>query len=485
MARSSVSRSVLYTGGVRLLPNGTYQVRVTSGKTGDLREGYGAYETEELAQAVLEETLQGLNDPDRLTPGPGLTFHDYFEREVSPHRHRNDQWLWAAHLQEWAQGVLLHKMTPEMCLDFRDALVKKKTFSRRGKFHKNAADKFISESTGKHVVNLARVTYQHAIDRRVLPGPNPWTDIKVNKKIRELILGRAAVAKTTTDRDYVFPPEEQARLLACKDIPDVHHFRIAVAMGSGLRLSELHHLHLQDLHLDGPAPYIHVQHAGHVWHVQDDGSQSVEWLGTKSNEPREVRLFGVALAALREWLPRLPAYCACNTLGLVFPCKTGEIRQAKPYGFQTFCTKAGVKPRRWHSLRHTYGTALIAGWWGPPAALEDVQAQLGHSEPDTTLRYARIAQRLNAKLFNATTATEFVALIRSANSVPGHGFGHNLERDTRFELATPSLGRKDSEAFRMLFSRVVPSLCPDEQSALRVLRAFFAGFDDPDRSETG
>ena len=46
---------------------------------------------------------------------------------------------------------------------------------------------------------------------------------------------------------------------------------------------------------------------------------------------------------------------------------------------------------RWHDLRHTCASSLIAGWWGRRWSLEEVKGLLGHSSVKITERYAHLA----------------------------------------------------------------------------------------------
>jgi len=46
---------------------------------------------------------------------------------------------------------------------------------------------------------------------------------------------------------------------------------------------------------------------------------------------------------------------------------------------------------RWHDLRHTCASSLVAAWWGPAWRLELVREVLGHSSITVTERYAHLA----------------------------------------------------------------------------------------------
>jgi integrase len=54
---------------------------------------------------------------------------------------------------------------------------------------------------------------------------------------------------------------------------------------------------------------------------------------------------------------------------------------------------AGITRRvRFHDLRHTCASSLVAGWWGRAWRLEEVKAILGHGSVTMTERYAHLAQ---------------------------------------------------------------------------------------------
>ncbi len=100
---------------------------------------------------------------------------------------------------------------------------------------------------------------------------------------------------------------------------------------------------------------------------------------TKSKKERYVYLTPDVRAAL-ESLPRRAAE--------VFTQKSG-----KPHTYGTLkhrlrsaLERAGLEPRRWHDLRHSYGTTLAEA--GIPLA--KVQKLLGHSTITTTMRYVHV-----------------------------------------------------------------------------------------------
>ncbi len=59
--------------------------------------------------------------------------------------------------------------------------------------------------------------------------------------------------------------------------------------------------------------------------------------------------------------------------------------------FDTVLSLAGItRSVRWHDLRHTCGSSLVAGFWGPPQPLIVVRDMLGHSSVSVTEIYAHL-----------------------------------------------------------------------------------------------
>jgi integrase len=256
--------------------------------------------------------------------------------------------------------------------------------------HKNRT-RPIAAGTVTNTLNLIRRAFQDAIDDGVIEGPNPFQSLRVRKS-------RHA---TTREKWTVLTLDEQQRaILVLGDLPE--RLLVQFAMGSGLRQSEQWSLRLADVHLDGPTPYVLVRFGGVLakpsrlqpFAEKLDGAW---FLPTKGGRPRKVPLFGIALAALRQWLVQLKKYAPKNPHRLVFPRADGAPRR-KGRAFRAFSRISATAGRsvRWHDLRHTCASALVGGWWGPPWSLEEVRVFLGHASITQTERYAHFApDRLN------------------------------------------------------------------------------------------
>jgi hypothetical protein len=157
---------------------------------------------------------------------------------------------------------------------------------------------------------------------------------------------------------------------------------IAFAIGTGMREGEIYNLHLRDLKPDKV--------------IVRFGSKGK---ATKGGRIRRVPLFGISADAIAQWLPLLAQQP--NPEGLVWPTKRGGRRERgkAPRGWRGYLLAAGIiaehrhdgRPVRFHDLRHTCGSSLVAGWWGRRWTLEEVKELLGHRSIITTQRYAHLA----------------------------------------------------------------------------------------------
>ncbi len=115
--------------------------------------------------------------------------------------------------------------------------------------------------------------------------------------------------------------------------------------------------------------------------------------------------------------------------------------------------KHGVRPLKLHTARHTFASlALHAG-----RSIRWVAEQLGHANPELTLRvYAHAlpvteqdlafadfgAPEGGAKRLYPAPGSEARGVDDDAPDTSGRGRSRNLERETGFEPATLSLGRR-------------------------------------------
>jgi integrase len=177
---------------------------------------------------------------------------------------------------------------------------------------------------------------------------------------------------------------------------------VRVAAYAGLRLGELLALRWRD-----------VDFAGHALTISRAMSSGIEST-TKSGRVRRVPLPDQTAAAL-DRLSKREDYTApgervfCNVLGRTLDGSALRRR------FKRARDEAGLRPLRFHDLRHTYGSLLVAGG----VDLVTIQAAMGHSALSMTGRYlhARPASEQAAvftQIFH--TATEELASTPASSS---------------------------------------------------------------------
>lgn len=229
--------------------------------------------------------------------------------------------------------------------------------------HRNG--KRLGRQTLQNVLNLVRKAFDEAVDDLALPG-NPFTGLRLPK----------AEGRTHDPWTYL-TLDEQTRLLGAANTFTSERSAVQFALYTGLRQAEQWSLRWEDVSTS--AVMVRYGEAG---------------LPTKSGRVRRVPLltearFALDLIKRRKGQP------------LVFPNRLGNRRfRGPPPWWEGLRLRAGLadpkkrhdgRPVRWHDLRHTCASSLIAGWWGRKWALHEVQALLGHRSITTTERYAHLA----------------------------------------------------------------------------------------------
>ncbi len=192
-----------------------------------------------------------------------------------------------------------------------------------------------------------------------------------------------SVPRTTrTDEPWTWLRADEIAALLAPPLSPERRAVFTVAIWTGLRAGELWGLRWADVRLDGDAPELLVRHS---------------YRGpTKGGKPRRVPLLRQAREALSAWRTVAPGIGAA----LVFPADTrtadglaGCHAEGYDAGLSTALRHAGiVRPGvHFHSLRHTCGSHLVQGTWGPAMRLEDVRQWLGHASITTTERYAHLS----------------------------------------------------------------------------------------------
>jgi integrase len=192
-------------------------------------------------------------------------------------------------------------------------------------------------------------------------------------------------------------PAERGELERFEDRRDAEAVRVAAY--AGLRLGELLALRWRDIDWAGSALTI-------------SRSLSAGFEGaTKTGHVRRVPLADQAAAALERLSQRADfvspdEYVFCNALGR--PLDGSALRRR----YKRARDAAGLRPLRWHDLRHTFGSLLVAAG----VDLVSVKDALGHSQLTTTSRYlhARPATERAAAFTAAFAPTDPMAEDRDA-----------------------------------------------------------------------
>jgi integrase len=232
---------------------------------------------------------------------------------------------------------------------------------------------------------LAANPAQHA-DRRREPDAATLA-FYPSEQVETLAQALSAGAHRDPSRPAVSEDEAAAR--ARDDAQDAELVRLAAY--AGLRRGELVALRWRD-----------VDFAGEKLIVRRALSGETEVRSTKSRRAREVPLPGQAATALqrlrrRNEFPGPDDYVFANRLGRRLDPSALRRR------YERARDAAGLEPLRFHDLRHTYGSLLVAGGIDLPS----VKAAMGHVRISTTERYlhARPAGELADRFTRALTGS--------------------------------------------------------------------------------
>jgi integrase len=174
---------------------------------------------------------------------------------------------------------------------------------------------------------------------------------------------------------------------------------LAAAAYAGLRLGELRALRWRDV--DFSKRLIHVRRS----YVQRGESTP------KSGRVRSVPMIDQVARPLdelsrREWFTGDEDLVFCNDVGDHF--EDSALRRR----FYAARARAGLKPIRFHDLRHTFGTLAVQVF-----PLSDVKAYMGHADIATTMIYVHhlpqhdAAERLSRALAKATESAPAAAAV--------------------------------------------------------------------------
>jgi integrase len=236
-------------------------------------------------------------------------------------------------------------------------------------------------STRTKALVILHGVFQRARKVYKLPA-NPVTDVEKPPQTR------------SGDID-VFSPEEVWALVRAADSEQDGAIFLTAAF-TGLRQGELIALHWRDVDFTGSLVRVRASYAG--------GALTTP----KSGKVRSVPLAPDVAEALAK-LSQRERFTAEDDL--VFPGEAGAFLDGSALRrrYKAALKQAQLRSLRFHDLRHTFGTRMIA-----KADIRRVQEWMGHADIQTTMRYLHYAPReedaqLVAEAFRIEPATERLA----------------------------------------------------------------------------
>ena len=364
------------TGSITKLPSGRFRAQK---RIGGKLKSCGTFDSRAEAEMALKAPPAKRQAIDLISFGA-----DYLDRRADDVRDIvNDRSRWRLYIEGDAIGsTVLTELTRR---DVRQWLHRLK---KRG----------LADQSLRNVLNLLRQALRDAEESDMIEE-----NVTVGMSVR-------TKGGDTEDAWTYLDPDEQIALLNAT--PESAWHLVAFALGTGVRQGEQYALLVDDVDIVGREVTIRY------------GKPNAP---TKNGRVRTTPLFGLGLEGVRR------AMVTNRGLPLLFPSRTkrrdpGEVPErwlysrtpGAPSGFKRWVKAAGIKRNiRWHDLRHTCATSLLAGWWGRKWSIDEVCMMLGHSSTKVTERYAH---KVDDTLKRAGEETHM-------QQVELHGTAENDEKD--------------------------------------------------------
>ncbi|HLI33285.1 MAG TPA: tyrosine-type recombinase/integrase [Solirubrobacteraceae bacterium] len=348
---------------------------------------------EEALRAILEEARRGTLPGTART---GVSFagvaaeymrHLERDRELKPSTLRGYRSILRAYLLPAFGERLVETITTAEVESWRDGLQPAAITAKRQAPGASALQ--LSNSTKTRILTLLHGIFAFACKRYGLTH-NPVTPIE---RLRSRSAGGIEVLS---------PEEVWALVRAAQSEQDRALFLSAAF--TGLRRGELLALRWRDVDFDRSTVRVRASYAG--------GALT----SPKSGKLRSVPLAPDVAVSLQR-LRRREHFTAEDDL--VFIGETGSYLDASALRrrYKAALVRAGLRPLRFHDLRHTFGTRMIA-----KADIRRVQEWMGHADIQTTMRYLHYAPReedarLVAEAFRMDAADEMP--MRTTVAPPG------------------------------------------------------------------
>lgn len=340
----------------------------------------GRFDTEAEAKRVLAAALHQLAHEPAPIP-KGETLATYGAKWLDSRKHMRS---FSTQANLWNRHIAKSDLAQIPIADLSRIRIKQ-WISSLDTIKTHRSEKSLSHQTKVHLINLVRRCLHEACDDGIIKS-NPALRLEVRSPV------------SMVDTWHYLEPEQQSKLLEHCRGPE--RWIVETALYTGCRKGELWTLHLEDVHLDEPEPWIFIQYGGR---------KNGKLQPPKNGRARRVPLLPAAVHALKKWMTVLSSYTTStnkewgNPHGLVFPGKFGLWRDKSK---QPVCWNKAIKATglavRWHDLRHTCASSLVAGWWGRRWSLQEVKELLGHSSVKVTERYAHLSAGALASAAAAT-----------------------------------------------------------------------------------
>lgn len=366
------------TGGIKQLPGGKFQVRVSYlGSDGKRHERLKKnISTKTGARKILKEFLDGLEERgQKAVEGDKLTFMQlakvYEENHVfaAQYVHRRK----VGGLRSLAPIRTYLKVLIE---NFGNQLIKEIT---KGDIQRFKVKRLNTPTVRGTQRSIAAVNRELALLRKLLNFAieNRW--IRDNPFHKTNLISMS----DETRRNRTLSFEEERRLLgACTNMRA--HLRpiVVTALDTACRLGELLQLKWGDIDFAG-------------------NTISILAFNTKTAEAREVGMTDRVVKELRALWQKSPQQSDILVFGI-----QNTIKRA----WKTACSYAGVEDLHFHDLRHTAITRLVAA--GLPSA--EIMKISGHRQANTFLRYVNPksdALRRAAELLSAYNNNAIISVV--------------------------------------------------------------------------
>lgn len=319
------------------------------------------YFTKRTAEDALREILDGARRG--TLPGlvkTGATFDDaaaewlrYVEhdRACKPSTLSDYRSVVRAHLLPAFGGMRLEELTPALIEAWRDELT--------------SGERRVSNRTSNKSLTILGAILERARKSFGLPT-NPARDVE---KLRQRYDEQSF--------DFYSPEEVHVLARAADDDQDAAIFLTAAF--TGLRRGELVALRWRDVDFERSVIRVQASYA------------NGQLTSPKSGKGRSVPMVPEVAKAL-DGLSRREHFIADDDL--VFPGIAGGYLDGSALRrrFVAAQKRAGLRPIRFHDLRHTFGTLAVRG----AESIVELQAWMGHADVKTTMRYTHYREQHGA-----------------------------------------------------------------------------------------